>query len=144
MVSNKVCRVHYVGAWHPVWQWVRNCMSRPLYPPCTGPKAKPLSRAVSAGTDWVSPRAVAGLLDVTCESLSCLSRRPGSPPSGRPRTRDPLTLMHMRGRRAESYMEDAEPKAKPSPYPVPQQSNGRAQCCNRYAVQYMYTVYRVP
>jgi hypothetical protein len=30
------------------------------------------------------------VLDVTCESLSCLSRRPGSPPSGRPRTRDPL------------------------------------------------------
>ena len=31
-----------------------------------------------------------GVLDVTCESLSCLSRHPGSPPSGRPRTRDPL------------------------------------------------------
>ena len=31
-----------------------------------------------------------GVLDVTCESLSCLSRRPGTPPSGRPRTRDPL------------------------------------------------------
>lgn len=30
------------------------------------------------------------VLDVTCESLSCLTRRPGSPPSGQPRTRDPV------------------------------------------------------
>ena len=30
------------------------------------------------------------LLDVTCEFLSCRSRRPGLPLSGKPRTRDPL------------------------------------------------------
>ena len=31
-----------------------------------------------------------GVLDVTCEFLSCRSRRPGLPLSGKPRTRDPL------------------------------------------------------
>ena len=30
------------------------------------------------------------LLDVTCEFLSCRSRRPGLPLSGKARTRDPL------------------------------------------------------
>ena len=41
--------------------------------------------------------ATVPLLDVTCESWSCLSRRLGSPPSGQPRTRDPHACARGRG-----------------------------------------------
>ena len=53
-----------------------------------------------------------GVLDVTCESLSFRSRRPGLPLSGKPRTRGSGIHLHARERRDRERSRMVESRAE--------------------------------